>query len=110
MSDRKEKKLAHAKQREEIRNAVHKALVDSGLDKQALLKGMDDLIQVKVKKQVEKVEPRVEGIVNNEIARQIKGIITKKAMQDAIAKQIEAKAKEFVERSVKITIVDEDTW
>lgn len=108
--ERNQKKLAHAKQREEIRNAVHVALLQSGLSEELLGRAIEDLIRKKVVEQVEKIVPKLDDIIAKEVTGRIKGTIDVPSLKKAVAEQVTIRAQAFVNNAVKITMVDEDTW
>lgn len=110
----REQKDAESKAREELRNAVHSEMVRSGITRAVITKLVHDIVNQEIESVIKSVLKKpgseLEKVVEKVFSDKAPGFLTKENVKKAITEQIEVKAKEYINSTLKISLVENGGW
>lgn len=110
----KEKRIAEAKGREELRNAVHLNMIREGVNRDEIRRAIKEIVNVEIERSVKHLLSHPDGYLKKIVTKIFEEVapksLNKEKVNKAIDKQIADMTKEFVEQNLKLSIKADGGW
>lgn len=109
---RGERLKAHAKMRDEVRNAVKEEMLREGIGREEIRQAVSEMLMGTVRKKVEGTDMRklIQQVLREELTRMVGGNYIPDLIRKTLKDEAEKLAAAFIEKSVLVTTTDKEHW